>query len=206
MARKVFLPILAGLFGPVLFFATTQYGAAITPGYSQVSDAVSALSQRGAAAAGRINALFFLAAALQMALGWGLARRFAGQDRAMAAAGWLILACAAMGAAIAAFFPMDPMGGTVTPRGVMHLVLVGLSALALVAAMILARGNPDAPWFRPLTWACLCGMVAGGALSALAGWQGWPVLGVGERLTQDAYLIWLFTLAALALVRLRRSA
>lgn len=201
MPRKIDLPILAGLFGPVVFFATTQYGAAITPGYSQVADAVSALSQRGAAMGGRINALFFMAALLQVALGWGLVRRFAGRDRAMAGAGWLIMAYAAMGAAIAAFFPMDPMGTEVTLPGVMHLVLVGLSALALVAAMIVARHNPAASWFRSLTWACLAAMVAGGRLSAVAGGMGWPVLGLGERLTQDAYLAWLFTLAALALLR-----
>jgi hypothetical protein len=195
MTRMGLVLVTSGILGPPAFFATTQYGAAITDGYNQMTDAVSALSQRGAPHGALINGLFVIAALLQVALGLAVVLCFRGRNLAMTRAGALIMAYAAMGALIAAFFPMDPIGGEVTLPGVLHLVLVGLSALALIAAMVLARHNPDARWFAPLTWACLAGMVAGAGLSALAGILGWPVLGVGERLTQDSYLIWLFVLA-----------
>jgi Protein of unknown function (DUF998) len=178
----------------VVFLATTLYGAAITGGYDQVRDAVSALSQRGAPHAGVVNALFLLAAVLQVALGFGVRQRFRGQDRAMVRAGGLIAIYAAMGALIAAFFPMDPMGGAVTVPGILHLVLVGLSALVLIAAMVLGRRLPGVVWFSRFTWICLAGMLLGAAVSALAGVMGWQVLGLGERLTQDSYLVWLFVL------------
>lgn len=195
MARMSLVLVTLGILGPPSFFATTQYGAAITDGYNQMTDAVSALSQRGAPHGALINGLFVIAALLQVVLGLAVVLRFRGRNLAMTRAGALIMAYAATGALIAAFFPMDPIGGEVTLPGVLHLVLVGLSALALIAAMVLARHNPDARWFAPLTWACLAGMVSGVGVSALAGLLGWPVLGVGERLTQDAYLIWLFILA-----------
>jgi hypothetical membrane protein len=195
MTRMSLVPVALGILGPPAFFATTQYGAAITDGYNQMTDAVSALSQRGAPHGALINGMFGIAALLQVVLGVAVALRFRGRNLAMSRAGGLIMAYAAMAALIAAFFPMDPIGGEITRPGVLHLVLVGMSALALIAAMILARNNPDARWFATLTWACLAGMFAGVGLSALAGFLGWPLLGVGERLTQDAYLIWLFVLA-----------
>jgi hypothetical protein len=82
---------------------------------------------------------------------------------------------------------------------------VSLSALALIAAMVLARHNPDVQWFAPLTWACLAGMVVGAGVSALAGVLGWAVLGLGERVTHGAYLIWLFVLALVAVWAERRQ-
>lgn len=199
LSRKTIALLVCGLIGPPAFVATTLYGAAITEGYSQISDAVSALSQRGAPHGALINGMFLIAALLQLPLGVAVALRFRGRNRAMTRAGILIAAYAAMGALIAAFFPMDPIGAEVTLPGVLHLVFVGLSALALIVAMVLARHNPDAGWFTPLTWACLVGMFAGAGLSALAGGLGWLVLGVGERLTQDAYLLWLFVLALVTL-------
>lgn len=199
MPREVLTLLTFGVLGPPVFFATTQYGAAITDGYDQMADAVSALSQRGAPNGPLINGLFVIAALLQVALGLATVLRFRGRNLAMTRAGALIMAYAAMGVLIAAFFPMDPIGGEVTLPGVLHLVFVGLSALALITAMVLARHNPDARWFAPLTWACLAGMFVGAAVSALAGVLGWPLLGVGERLTQDAYLIWLFVLAMVTL-------
>ncbi len=195
MPRKIFVLLTFGVLGPPAFFATARYGAAITDGYNQITDAVSALSQRGAPHGPLINGLFVIAALLQVALGLAVVLRFQERNQAMTWAGALIMAYAAMGALIAAFFPMDPIGGEVTLSGVLHLVVVGLSALALIAAMVLARHNPDVRWFAPLTWACLAGMVAGAGVSALAGVLGWPVLGLGERVTQGAYLIWLFVLA-----------
>jgi len=203
--RRILVLLTFGVLGPPAFFATTLYGAAITDGYSQMTDAVSALSQRGAPHGQAINGMFAIAALLQVALGLAVVLRFRGRDRAMTRAGALITAYAAMGALIAAFFPMDPIGGGVTLPGVLHLVLVGLSALALIAAMVLARHNPDAHWFASLTWACLAGMFAGAGLSALAGILGWPWLGLGERLTQDAYLIWLFVLALVTIRAERRA-
>jgi hypothetical protein len=205
MTRMGLVLVTSGILGPPAFFATTQYGAAITDGYNQMTDPVSALSQRGAPHGALINGMFVIAALLQMALGLAVVLHFRGCNPAMMRAGALIMAYAAMGALIAAFFPMDKIGGGVTLPGVLHLVLVGLSALALIAAMVLARRNPDARWFAPLTWACLAGMVAGVGLSALAGILRWPVLGVGERLTQDSYLIWLFVLA-LVTFRAERAA
>lgn len=200
MPRRIFVLLTLGVMGPPAFLATTQYGATITNGYHQMTDAVSALSQRGAPHGPLLNGMFVIAALLQMALGLAVVLRFRGRNLAMTRAGVLIVSYAAMGALIAAFFPMDPIGDAVTLPGVLHLVFVSLSALALIAAMVLARHNPDARWFAPLTWACLAGMAVGTGVSALAGVLGWPVLGLGERITQDAYLIWLFVLALVTLL------
>ena len=116
----------------------------------------------------------------------------------MARAGGLIALYAGMGALIAAVLPMDPMGGEATLPGILHLVFVGLSAIVLIAAMLVGQRLPGVAWFSGFTGVCLGGMVLAAAISGLAGGIGWPVLGLGERLTQDSYLVWLFVLALVA--------
>lgn len=189
-----------GALGPVAFLAAGQYGAWITPNYSQMTDAVSALSQRGAANARPINAMFAVAAVLQICLGAAVVSRFVGWQRRLTIAGALIVLYAGIGAAIALFFPMDPIGVEVTTTGILHLVFVGLSALMLVVAMVLARKLPDVARFGGFTLVCLVGMFAGGGLATLSAMLAWPVLGLAERLTQTSYLLWLLVLAVSCLV------
>ncbi len=185
-----------GVAGPLGFLATGIYGGWSTPGYHAVSVAGSALSQQGAPECDVVNALFLVAALCQVGFGVALTM---GHEPGHRRAGWLIVVYAILGSAIAAFFPMDPVGSAVTVPGVLHLVFVGPSALALIAAMILARHFPGRPGFATFTEVCLGGMAAGGVLSALAGALGWPVLGLAERVTQYSYVLWLMVLALLSL-------
>ena len=188
-----------GILGPALFLAADFHGAAITEGYSQIRDPVPVLTQRGAVQATALNVMHIAAAALQLAFGAAVSAAFAGRDLRLVLAGRYIMAYAAMGAAIAAFFAMDPMGSAATWPGRLHLALVTLLALALILAILMARRTTLPAWFGGFSSVALAVMFAGAGLAGIAGMAGLPILGLAERMTQWTYLLWLVVLAVLCI-------
>lgn len=59
------------LLAPPLYLAAVVWGSSITPGYSHRHQAISELTQRGAANTGPVEALFVLSALCVAALGAG---------------------------------------------------------------------------------------------------------------------------------------
>lgn len=114
-------------------------------------------------------------------------------------AGWLLFSYAIMAFLLAAVLPMDPIGAPFTVPGILHLVIVGISAMALIAAILLAGHSLDRQlgWrhFWPYSVVTVTVMAAGGLATPVILASGMPLLGLAERITQAAYLQWLFVYA-----------
>lgn len=200
--------LLASTFGPPAFVAAVVVGGARRPGYSHWRDPVSSLTESGASGTGPVAALFVLSALLSGLFALVLLRRYRGRDRAMHAAGLLLVANAVMAVLLATVFPQDPIGAPMTGPGVAHIVLVALSALCIVAAVVIAarrlpRLEAGFDRFFAYSMATAAVMAFGGLLTPLVVAQGWPLLGLAERITQVGYLQW-FVAAPLLLARAAR--
>lgn len=185
-----------GALGPVVFALAVIAGGAAMPGYSHLSDEVSALGASGAPHMAAVNIGWIVAGLLIAALGMAVMLDAASPGRR---AGLALLLAGMGSAAIAAWFPTDPPG--VQMSGVMlgHVVLVAVSGLAYAAAIVLTGLAPVRPGLRRLSWVALAVMLAGGIGAMAAGWAGWPLLGLFERVTQSGYQFWLLAIAAAGL-------
>jgi len=185
----------AGCAAPLLYLATVVAGGWFTPGYGHLHQPVSALFEAGAPHALPVSLAFVAYNLLLVAFGAGLALRERPWPLRLAAA--MILVNGLAGLAIE-LTPMDPIGAPATVAGAAHLVLAGLLVLTCMAAMAAAAFG----WWRQSRRAAvlvsvllLAVMLVAGALAAMAAAAGWPLLGLYQRLTIAAYLVWVFGLA-----------
>lgn len=194
---------LAGAAGPLVFVGTVIRAGWADPGYSHLSRAVSELGESGAPHASWVAAGWATSALLVTAFGAGILRSAGRGDGGLAWTGSLLVAYGAMAFLLAVLFPMDPMDGPLTWRGVAHIAFVAVSAFTLVALLLVGgrRIGRVVRGFHAYSLASIGLMLAGGAASGLAAAAGLPMVGLGERLTQAAYLAWIVVLAILLLRR-----
>lgn len=180
------------LLAPPLYLAAVVWGSSITPGYSHRHQAISELTQRGAANTGPVEALFVLSALCVAALGAGVLRLW-GADRRLRLAGWLLLIGALFNMGIGSVIAMDPMGAPSTPLGQAHTGLAVLSGLAMMGAIALTANA--LPRLRRLSLVCLIAMVFGVIGVPIILGLGIDAIGVMARITISGWLIWLGALA-----------
>jgi len=182
---------LAGFAAPLVYVATVIVGGIVTPGYSHLDQPVSALFAVGAPYALPISAGFILYNLLLALFGLGLLRTLR----------WpalMILLNGAFGLVIE-LFPMDATGTPMTVPGLIHIVLAAGLVVTCIAAMALAA----VAWWRagthrvllPITVLLLVVMVVAGGIAAQAASTGWPPLGLFQRFTIGAYLVWIVLLS-----------
>jgi len=183
------LAAIAGLGAPSAYLATVLVGGALTPGYSHLTQPVSALFQGSAPLAAPVSAAFVIYNLLLMAFAIGLFRTLPGPAT-------MILLNGAIGLVIE-LFPMDAPGAAMSFAGAIH---IGLAA-ALVLTCTLAMGwaaleyrarHPHLFWS---TLTLLAIMLVAGGIAAQAAVIGWSWLGLFQRLTIAAYLVWVALLA-----------
>lgn len=201
--------LIASAFGPFAFVSAVLAGGAMREGYSHLRDPVSSLTEAGASGAAPVAALFIVSAALSGLFALALLRRYRRRDGAMTTAGVLLAANAVMAVALATIFPPDPIGAPMTPTGVAHIVLVAISALAIVASIVIAarqlpRLETCFGGFFAYSMATVALMALGGLATPLVVAFDWPLLGLAERITQMAYLQW-FVATPLKLARVVRQ-
>jgi MFS family permease len=199
----------ASALGPGFFVAAVLLGGASRPGYSHLRDPVSSLTEAGSTGSPLIPLLFVLSALMTGLMAIVVVRRYRHRDRAFAAAGILLLFDAAIAILLATVFPQDPIGGALTATGIAHIVLVALSAFAIIGAIVLVgrrlpRAEQGFAGFGAYSTATIAAMLAGGLATPLILALGWPVLGLAERVTQAAYLQW-FAVTPLVLARRLRQ-
>jgi len=189
----------AGIAAPLVYLATVAVGGWTTLDYSHLGDPVSALFAAGAPHALPISAAFVLYNLLLLAFGAGLLLSFRNEPIALRIAALMVLQSGVYGIVIEAF-PMDPMGAPATFAGIAHIVVAALLLFSTIAAMVYAViGWLDLPEARGAalgTIGLLAIVLVFGALAALAATQGWPLLGLYQRITIGGYLVWLVAVAA----------
>lgn len=189
----VTLALWQGVTAPLLLVLVAIVGGAMRPGYSHVTQAISELTEAGAADKPYLDPALLAMELLTIAFGlgfWWVVRRATMALRISAACmvfiGFLGL--------FFYYFPMDPMGTDMTFNGRMHLIIVTVSALAAILAVLAsARGwfLTRGAWKMTVVSAlALLVMVASGVLATLAGTLGWTGIGIWQRVNTGAFSVW----------------
>lgn len=196
-------PLLAcGLVAPVIYIGADIVAALITPGYHYTAQAVSELSAIGAPTRSFVVAAGFVFVVLLIAFAAGVWRS-ARAERAVRVsaamlAGWGLVNLPG------AFFSMRLRGEGSLAVDAGHLILTALTVVFIVLAVGFGAGAGGRR-FRMYSIATVVAVLAFGALAstqapAVAAGQPTPWLGLIERVSVYAPVVWL---AVLAVVRLR---
>ena len=187
-----------GVTALLLFAFVAILGGVMRPGYSHLSQAISELTEAGAAHKPYLDPPLLAMELLTIAFGlgfWWVVRRANLALRISAA-------CFVFIGLVGLFFyrfPMDPMGSEMTFDGRMHLIIVIVSALAAIPAVLASTRG----WFLirgarkmvVVSVLVLLVMMASGILSALVGTQDWAGIGIWQRLNTGAFSAWQITIA-----------
>ncbi len=202
------LALMQGIVAPVLFAAIAIVGGLYHPGYSHLAQAISELTAAGAVNKPTLDIALLLMEGLTLVFGLAYAQAVRQGGWQLRASAWLIVLIAVIGFGFARY-PMDQIGTPMTPDGWMHLVIVSASAISAIASVVLAAlGWGRLGWrgdmLRRLCWTVVLIMLASGGISALVGVNGWPGIGIWQRVNTGAFS--LFQIATvLVLLRWRAA-
>ena len=203
LVRKVLL--VCGILSSLLYVATDVLGGLHYEGYSFTSQAISELMATGAPSEAFVDPLFIAFGVLALAFGVGVFREGAGRNRALRIAGALLIGYAAIGFTGPTLFEMHQRGSGGPDGDVPHIVLTGVLVLLTLLAIgfgAFALGKR----FRIYSLGTLLTTIVLGAATApygarLAAGQPTPGIGIVERISIYASLLWV---AVLAVALLRR--
>lgn len=192
--------VLLGVLAPIAYALAVIIGGATTPGYSHVANAISELFSAGRHPHIIVLLLFATYNLGLLAFGaWAFLDRKAGYGKLFRAAMALLAVIGLLGAATL-FFPQDERGTTATFAGTMHIVLSAISSLLTMVAMLLAGldyfRNKDKKLFAYYSFASLAIVLISGGISAASVASNSPYLGLFERVTIGAFLLWVLLLSA----------
>jgi uncharacterized protein DUF998 len=196
-----------GIAAPLLYAAMVAFVPLGFAGYDSASQTVSELSAIGAPTRLVWVALGTLYSVLVAAFGWGIVSS-AGRSRALRVAGSLLLASGLIGL----FWPpMHLRGAESTLTDTLHIVWMAVSGLLTVVAMGFAAGALGRR-FRIYSIGSILVLLATSAMTSrdapnLAANLPTPWMGVWERISITAWMLWLlvFAIALLQLHDLRES-
>jgi hypothetical protein len=203
MARKLLLA--CGVLSSLVYLSADVIGAMRWEGYSYLDQTISELAAIGSPSRPVTLALFTLYDVLLIPFAIGVAMT---NRRGVREAGVMLAAIAGLGA-VAAFFPIHVRGYQWTINETVHGVLTAITVFLIVSAMgLAARALPGG--FRSYSMATLVATLVSGAM---AGWIGrnlandlpTPWIGVAERISVFAFLLWVAVLA-IVLLNERRAA
>jgi hypothetical protein len=180
--------------------------AALSDGYSRMSQAVSELSATGAPAHTFLTAVGPFFSLLLIGFGYGIWRS-AHANRWLRVAGILVIAHGAM-SFLWIFSPMSPRAviaaGEATSADTLHLILSGATGL-FVAASVTTAGLAFGWAFRLYSAVTIITALVFGLLSAqvdrIEAGDPTPYMGLLERIGIGAWLLWMAVLAAILLLR-----
>jgi len=205
MLRKSLL--ICGIVSSLLYVGTDILLAMSWEGYSYTGQAISELSAIGAPTRTLWIAMSFLYNPLVIAFGTGVWRS-AGGKRSLRITGILLIVWGVVGL-LWLPFPMHLRGAIGSVTDTMHLVLTGVTVL-LITVVIGFGSGARGKWFRLYSILTILAMLVFGALVGMqaprvgAGLPT-PWLGVMERVSVYAPMLWVIVLAVV-LLRDQRTA
>ena len=191
----------AGALAPIVYGVTVIAGAAAISGYSHLDDPISSLTEAGRTDVSWIPYAFLLYNLL-VGLFSTVTLARARHDPVWRAVFLLLLLTAACGLLM---WPLrqDPIGSPATYSGVLHVVLAAVESLSSIAVVAMSMRQFHARGEAALTAFCAAALaivIVFGAAAALATANGWPLMGLFERLTIGAFEAWILVIAV-ALMR-----
>lgn len=188
-----------GILAVLVYIAVVVVADVVTPGHDPVVNSVSELIGTGAVNRDLYTPFFALSALLFIAYGVGAVLSFRERrSRLLTIGGALIVVYGISAVLIALAFPIDPIGEPLTFQGSMHLALVAITAPIIMATILLIGyglyrdGRRLFGVYSAVTFVVVVGFGAS-SLYLLA--NGIPLLGLVERVTQYAYMLWYLVLA-----------
>jgi hypothetical membrane protein len=202
MSRKYLL--VCGLLAPVVYTGAVILGGLLRPGYSHSAHAISELIAAGAPNKDVLNPLFTLYDLLLSAFGAGLLLTVMAspEQHGKRSGTWGALALVVagiLGVLMNLFFPQDPGGPPVTVTGTVHVVLAGVLSLGTMLAILCTglwlRQVPGLRAYWIYSLISLAVVFVSGGLGAAAIATSSPSLGLVERVTIGAFILWVFVIA-----------
>ena len=196
------LPYYAGFGAGIMYLVGDLVGGFITPNYSYVKNAVSELIQSGAEHRTFLSSFLFLHALMIILFSIGILSEHPYElSKPIFIGGILLLTVGTSHALSSSIFPQDPVGAESTFPGVMHLILVGITVVAIVVLMPLLGVGFDRLYgwrhFAIFTILCLAVIIVSGVSSPVVIGKGIELMGLTERITGYTFYVWMFVLAYL---------
>lgn len=196
-ARLLPALLACGLLSSLLYVSADILAAARYPGYDYTSQAISEMSAIGAPTANLLAPLYTLYSALFALFGAGVWLAARGR-RSLRASSIFLIAIAALGIGWA-MFPMNARGAERTLTDVMHLVMGGASSLFIIGAIVFGAAAFGRK-LRLYSAATVLVMLAFGYVMSMdvprvATNVPTPYLGITERVTMAAWLLWMAVLS-----------
>jgi len=205
------LLLASGVLSSLLYVGTDIAAGLRWDGYSYAGQFISELMSIEAPTRPFVVRLFFLYSVLVTAFGAGVVKS-AGAQRSLRIGGWLIIAYAAVGYIGLLFFPMHLRGAvpSMATTDFMHVAITSIIVL-LTFAFIGFGAGAGGRAFRlysigTIVLLLVCGVLISLEAPRLKALQPTRWLGVEERVTVYASMLWLLALAVVLLRRVRAGA
>jgi hypothetical protein len=181
----------------LIYIAANLVAPAFYPGYEISSRTVSELSAIGAPTRGLWIAMMVPYTLLMIGFGFGVLRS-AARSSALSAVGILLIVNTVVGIS---WPPMHMRGNPMTITDTLHIAFAVFTVGFFVLQMVIAAAGLEGI-FRRYTFVSLAVMLVFGGLTglespALAANFPTPMIGVWERISIGAYMLWLFVFAIL---------
>ena len=194
---------LFGIIAPIIFVITVVVGGLITPGYSHLSQSISELVMSGAQNKLYLDISFSINYVCSCIFGFGLFVIFQSKASPLNSStgliGFTILGIIAILSFLSSnFFTMNLPGTPATTSGTIHLILVGLESLGSMVAILLVG-----LWFKKVGLSgysvysiiTLIIVFIAGIMTVVGTTQDSSYVGLFERLTIGAFVLWSFVIA-----------
>jgi len=206
--KWLWFALLQGILSPLLFVVIVVAGGLMHPGYSHLSQAISELTMADAVNKPLLDLGLTATELMTIAFGLGFLWAVRAWGVSFKIAGVLIVIIGLIGLLFSPF-PMDPIGGPLTRPGAIHLILIAISSPLSMAIIVFAafgwRNIPGGRGWSIYSFITFAVVFLTGLLSAIGIAQGWPVIGLLQRLSAGAFLLWKVAMALELMKRTRNK-
>lgn len=191
---------IGGFLSGLIYLMGDIVGGIITPNYNYIFNAASELIQTGADDRILLSTFFLCHAIAIILFGMGLKKRYpSNKSMSINIGGILLILIGVSHSLSGTIFAMDPVGAPSTIPGTFHLILVGISVIAIFFLFpLISEGFYKLyTWksFRIYGYISFLIIVISGFISPIIIKNELPYMGLTERLTGYIFYIWLFILA-----------
>lgn len=194
----------AGVAAPLIYGAAVALGGQMTPGYSHMANAISELTDIDAPARVTLSGAFVAYDLCLLAFASALPHTVFPHRRALTLAAVTLAVVALAGVGMSTVFPAGDPGARIPLTGWTHIALAAVASLgSMVAVLALARSAAASDRFRGLarfSYAIFAVILVSGAWAAISAATHSPLMGLVERVTIGAFMVWLLAVGV-ALLR-----
>ena len=193
---------LSGALASLLYIVAVIVGGILWPGYSHIRQSISELTMTNSPVVKQVGWMFALYNYLLLVFGVGMVGIWWKRNKLLAVSGIFLAVCSFAGIGMLSA-TQDPLGASLTTKGLIHLILAGVASLTTLLALFLAvfgfaRENNRSLKNISLIFATL--VLISGPITAMAIPQIPDYFGLIERVTIGSFILWLLLVSGTLLV------